>query len=358
MNTSENILGVPSLISRDASTAIKGLMMLCIVLGHTEMLTPGYASGERSFLYYWLYSFHVFIFFILPIIYGSKKRSILGGKLVDFQSVKEDLIHNFVKIGVPYFWFFLLSALIYIFVGKGEFNFFGLLYAFFFGNEPLIDKYIGFNFMWFMPAMLALLAIKSVWYHSALIVRKIIVSVAVVLWVLVIFKVITRYQVGMYVPFALSQGFCFIIYGLIARWIIERHIPNNRLVPTMLALIAVMLVLLYFVHFERSLRSIVLVDVSAAIRLVMPISIFLLLYCWRNILAKLRLLRFIGRYSLQIYLVHVYVINVLIMLSLQYLEPSLGLRAVVVLAATAISAGIAVVMVNNHFINCFVFPKG
>ena len=197
---------VPSLISREASTAIKGLLMLLIILGHTEMLTPNYASGERSFLYYWLYSFHVFIFFIFPFIYGNKKRAFVNGRridtdksymgwqLVDNQNVINDTKHNVIKLGVPYFVFFLFSALVFVVAGKGEFNVGGMLYAFFFGNEPLIDKYAGFNYLWFLPAMLALLFLKSILYNSTLIVKRIIIVISVVLWGLTIFKFFTRYE--------------------------------------------------------------------------------------------------------------------------------------------------------------------
>lgn len=81
----------PSLISRDASTAIKGLLMLLIVFGHTGMLTTNFVTGDRTILWHWLYSFHVYVFLILPFIYGySKKEDVSGSnsgkeKCVDLQ---------------------------------------------------------------------------------------------------------------------------------------------------------------------------------------------------------------------------------------------------------------------------------
>lgn len=64
----------PSLISRDESTAIKGLLMLLIVFGRTGMLTTDFATGSRTFFWNWLYSFHVYVFLILPFIYGYKRN--------------------------------------------------------------------------------------------------------------------------------------------------------------------------------------------------------------------------------------------------------------------------------------------
>ena len=347
----------PSLISRDASAAIKGFMMLLIIWGHTEMMTPNYALGERTLLYYWLYSFHVYIFFILPFIYGSKNGQYDNkdeGHLIELSFIRAELKHNIIKIGVPYFWFFCLSALAFILSGKGEFNPIGVLYAFVFGNEQLMDKYIGFYFMWFLPAMLSLLTIKSVWYHSSMSIRRIIIAISAIIWLLFILNVVTRHQIGMYVPFALSQAFCYIIYGLSCRWIIERQKPKKRLIPTTVLLV----LLLTFLLFCSDGLNHNVVNMTATIRLIMPIAIFILLYSSRHILEKSSLLRFIGKYSLQIYLVHVFVINVLFMLSVRFLEPSLILRVAIYVLATAFSSAIAVFLVKTPVFNKLLFPKG
>lgn len=66
---------VQSLIAREASTAIKGLLMLLVVFGHTSLLTTDYSTGDKTFLWKWLYTFHVYIFFILPFIYGYKHKT-------------------------------------------------------------------------------------------------------------------------------------------------------------------------------------------------------------------------------------------------------------------------------------------
>lgn len=127
---------VPSLITRDESTAIKGLLILLIVFGHTGMLTTNFATGERTFFWHWLYSFHVYIFLILPFIYGYHRKDSTdtstegSGKYVDIKQVINDLKHNLVKIGVPYCWFFLFSAIIFVTVGGGQFDLKGMLYAF------------------------------------------------------------------------------------------------------------------------------------------------------------------------------------------------------------------------------------
>ncbi len=348
-----------SLISREASTAIKGLLMLLIVFGHTGWITTDFATGNRTFFWHWLYTFHVYVFLILPFIYGYTRKSVVAEKtqvdkirFIDIQNVVNDLKHNLVKIGVPYCWFFLFSAIVFVTVGGGQFDFKGTLYAFFFGNEPLMDKYIGFNFMWFLPAILALMTLKSVYYNSNKTIKIVIVSISIVLWTLAIFKVVSQYIVGMYVPFALSQAFYFIILGLIARYIVEKQWPTKILMPIVVLLLCAITVLLYYRYVIRTI-----IDLYTAIRLVMPILMFLFLYGIRDLLTKSRILKFIGTYSLQIYLVHVFVINMLLVLFTHFAEQSIGLGIVIYVLALAISSGLALIMVKVPFIKKVLFPN-
>ncbi len=354
----QNIHEVPSLISRDVSTAIKGLLILLIVFGHTGWITTDFATGNRTFFWHWLYSFHVYIFLILPFIYGYSKKShvsdkpIAGGKYINIQQVKNDLGHSLIKIGVPYCWFFLFSAIVFVTIGGGLFDFKGVLYAFFFGNEPLMDKYIGFNFLWFLPAMLALMTLKSVYYNSNKTIRIIIISISIVLWVLAIFKIIPKYTVGMYVPFAISQAFYFIILGLSARYIIEKQWPRKILMLFVVLLIGVLTVLLYY---RSEIHTII--NLYTTIRLVMPILMFLFLYGIRDLLAKSRILKYIGTYSLQIYLVHVFVINALVTLFTHFTKPSICLGVIIYVLTLGISLGLSIVLVKVPFIKKIVFPN-
>lgn len=350
--SSKSIITTASLISKDASTAIKGLLMLLIIFGHSGMLTTDFATGQKTFFWHWLYTFHVYVFFILPFIYGYQRQNECGWSGARY--VVKDLKHNLIKIGVPYCWFFLFSAIIFVFVGGGTLDLKGMLYAFVFGNEPLMDQYIGFNFMWFLPAMLSLMTLKSVWYNSKPIVRYVIVFVSIVLWVLAIIKVLPQYTLGMYVPFAISQAFYFILWGLLARWLTEKRFSPYMQLPVVLLLIGACTVLLYYSKaFAGSVVAVWIIP-----KLVMPVLMFLLLYSMRNQLGKSKVLKFIGAYSLQIYLVHVFVINALSMLFLHFTKESIGLGVVIYVLTLLISIGLALVMVKVPIINRVLFPKG
>lgn len=348
--------GAPSLISRDASTAIKGLLMLLVVFGHTYLLTTDFSTGEKSFLWYWLYTFHVYIFFILPFIYGHKREPIdtnRGGYYVDYQQVILDVKRSIIKIGVPYTWFFILSAIIYVVVGDGQFDIKGLLYTFFWGNEPLIDQYIGFNFMWFLPAMLSLLVLKSVYYNSCKSIRIAIVGISVVLWSIVILNYTSLYIIGMYIPFAISQAFFFIILGLTSRYILQQNWSAHYQMPIILLLIVGLSALL--LHSDDIQTQIC---IPRVLRLCMPILAFLLLYSIQNILTKSKLLKLVGTYSLQIYLLHVFVLNALTQFFLHFTNPSVGLGILIYSMSLLICCVIAKIFSNVPLINRVVFPKG
>lgn len=348
-----DIRKVPSLISRDASTAIKGLLMLLIVFGHINLLTTDFATGNKTFIWHWLYTFHVYVFLILPFIYGYNKRSGVSEKqtekCIDLHQVIIDLKHNLIKIGVPYCWFFLFSAIVFVIIGGGRFDLKGMLYAFFFGNEPLLDKYIGFNFMWFLPAMLALTTLKSIYYNSNKTTKIVIISISIVLWLLTIFKVISQSKVGMYVPFAISQAFYFIVLGLVSRHIVEKKRPIYYRLPVILILISGLTMLGYYYNTH-------LISIWTTLRLAMPILMFLLLYNICDILIQSKLLMFIGSYSLQIYLVHVFVINAFELFFSRFVKQSIGLGIFIYVLALGFSCGLALVMVKIPFFKTLLFP--
>ena len=96
-------------------------------------------------------------------------------------------------------------------------------------------------------------------------------------------------------------------------------------------------------------------NVNIVVHLFMPILAFLFLYGMRNLLGKSKILKFIGTYSLQIYLVHVYVLNALSLIFMHFAQQSIGLGAVIYVLALAISTGLALVMVNVTVINRLLF---
>ena len=69
------------------------------------------------------------------------------------------------------------------------------------------------------------------------------------------------------------------------------------------------------------------------------------------------MLKFIGIYSLQIYLVQVFVVNALSVLFLHFTDESIGLGVVIYVLTLLISVGLSLLMVKVPIINKILFPK-
>lgn len=276
------------------------------------------------------------------------------GQVVDTQPVIKDLKHVVIKIGVPYCWFYLFSAIIFVVVGAGKMDLGGMLYAFFFGSEFLMNKYIGFDFMWFLPAMLALMSLKSVWYNSKQIIRNTIILISFILWCLTIFKILQQSIVGQFVPFAISQTFYCIILGVTVRWVLEKQFPAKWQMLVVILLIGICTALLYY-NSELSRPNL---NVRKIVQLFMPILAFLFLYGIRNILGKFKVLKFIGKYSLQIYLLHVYVLNFLSAFLLHFTQQSIGLGLMVYVITLILCSCVALIMTKIPIFNKVLFPQG
>lgn len=346
-----------SLIGRDESSAIKGLLMLLIIFGHTSMVTTDFATGERTYLWNWLYTFHVFVFFLLPFIYGYKCRGMYNCKpsraCIDYKEVAIDFKHNFIKLLIPYVWFCVISGTLFISIGGGAFNPNGMIYAFLFGEQSALGQYFGFNLLWFLPAMLALLTLRSIYYNSNKYVEISIVVISLLLWCFWFFWVFDIKVAGTYVPFAISQGFYFIIFGLMARWLVEKRWPNKYkyVIPVVLLMIVVLTLIDWKPIILPSFR------LYAVMRMLMPVLVFMVLYEFRNLLSKSKLLKLIGTYSLQIYLIHVFIINALSVLFLHFTKESVGWGVVIYVLTIFVSILLAMVMVKVPIINKILFPK-
>lgn len=360
MSKSLLTIGEDSLISREASVAIKGFLMLLIIFGHVGMLTTKYTTGDTTFFRDWLYTFHVHVYMILPFIYGYHRRdetniSInnkvnLNTRLVDAKPFLMDLRCNLIRIGIPFCWFFAFYSLTYFISGFGDFNPYGVAKAFLYGSQPLLMKYIGFALLWFLPAMLALTTLKSLWYNSLHQIKAIILCASIIFWVFLLFSLVERDMLTNNIPFGLAYGLYYLLIGVSTRWVLENY-NIRRLIPWTLLGLLVLSVCFYY-RWQFPLNPYWLIC------LLMPALVFFALYSIGEELSKFRLLYFLGTYSLQIYLVHVFVINVLQIVLLHFTHQSILLGIVIYVLALIISAGLSILMMKIPLVNRIVFPKG
>ena len=264
-----------SYLTIDQSSAIKGVLMLLIMLGHNHILAP---IGGQLFQY--LYNFHIFGFFILPFLYN---RNIPWDK--------KKAINGFIKIWVPYIVFFIFCYLLYhVVVLKDRIDAVKMLYGLVNANERTIKDIAGFGFLWFLPAYYSMSLFMMLFVKPNKYAYIIILLVGILLNYNLSF---TRNYLYTNIPFALVQGFYYFTFGFITKLLLDK-IKNVQYIGS---LIFIVISILYWNHKIEDIRYL------------FPISGFLLIYSISNPLAKIPLLVEIGKLSFPIYLIHVIVYN-------------------------------------------------
>ena len=331
-------------ISKDASNAIKGLLIVLVVLGHNSILCHKWVGCEISSSYfYWrlLYTFHVYCFFVLPFLYNT--HSYRRGNFMKYA----------LRLLYPYLWICLLCVVLYLFILGNPFKGWKyLLQAVLYGDEKMLGENIGFNFPWFLPAMFTLLLLKDIYYSIRKAFKGVLMGIGLLLWLIVIVFDLKFSELGRYVPFALVPAFRLLPVCLITVWMVTKIRFNIKGCVWLIGVFA----LLSFLFCYFSILDITIGRM--AFYFVMPICFFLILIAFKDYLSKSRLLVALGRVSLQIYLYHVFVFNVLLVVVKHFHCPPTLLDGFIVLIITfVVSCLMAVVTIKIPFLKQCFYPQ-
>lgn len=332
-------------ISKEASNAIKGLLIVLVVLGHNSILCRVWdrcMSTGALFHWQWLYTFHVYCFFLLPFIYNKNPYR------------KGNFRKYALRLLYPYMWICAVCTMLSMAVlgnlFKGWEN---LLYAVVFGSDRLLVENMGFNFPWFLPAMFSLLLLKDFYYSSQKYVRYILLGIGLTMWAIVVSDSVKFSTLGTYVPFALVPAFRLLPVCLLTVWLVER-LQYNFMARGVTALVFVLLSVLLWVFEHYGICT-----GRMAFYFVMPVAAFLTLLQFRDWLAKSRLLAALGKMSLQIYLYHVIVFNGLLLIVKHFHCPPTSTDGIIVLILTlAVSYLGAWLTTRIPLLRKLLYPRG
>lgn len=263
-------------ISRQDSVILKGLLTILVVVGHNHIIVP-----QDSFLMTYLYTFHVVCFFILPWLYDKKKNFTLKGVGV-----------TILRSWVPYIFFFVLSLIVFTVMVRKQPDIGGIAAAFVTGSQALLKRNVGFFFLWFLPTfctftLLRLLGDKFKWAKSLII----IISICTFF-----FSLSTGKWLINNLPFGLYVALRYYIYGLVVFYLLKW----GKWTKYVGAVVFLIFTWMYW-NDIISWYNIVL----------MPVVGFMFVLSIAPIFRKQTWLQEIGKYSLPIYLLHVYVYNVI-----------------------------------------------
>jgi len=333
--------------TRSESDALKGVFILFVVLAHNAYLVP-----TATVLQHYLYQFHFFTFFILPFLYPSRRLSV---KRIN------DYIFRYY---VPYIWFYAATYITYHIVKAKSSDLLLFLVPFFSGEISGLKEATGFHFLWFLPAFAAFTLLKDIGFHSRRWVRMLFFVFGLLVHFMGFYGGPGYYSLRTVVPLAIVQAFYFYPIAYITLLLL-RYIPHFRLLPEHPPVYRVYCVLLAaFIFFLLSFDfafdgKLGASSPVAEIRnMLLPVFFFIIFYFSRVVWSGSKLLKAIGKFSLQIYLLHVFVYNILVIFAAELsTNMNLALGALLFLLTLIISYIVAYYVNSTLLIRKIVFPR-
>lgn len=318
-----------SLISRRDSTMLKGLLILLIVLGHNGILMGKVPGLTVTTFNDYLYHFHVYLFLMLPFLYNIPKSNC--------QRIKKDFVHLYK----PYVLMCLALLFINVFVMKEDFNLSAIAYAFLSGNELLLRSSIGGSFPWFMPVMFTLLLFRNYFFVNK---KRLAVMFVLSATAFVFIRVQNEFSIYGF-PYIIMGGTVAVTYFSLAvccRYIYEKY-NTCRYFNIISVIVFIISTFIFFLapNFPKEFMNIVS-------WIMLPISS---LYTFILFVQKVKnkymgkTLEYLGRESLPIYMIHVFVYNALLMV-VQKLQISLDVMSGIIVLALTIMLTILIIYLS------------
>lgn len=347
-------------LSKDESTAIKGLLIFIIILGHNAILTNSVGCIQP-----YLYLFHVKIFFILPFFYRTQTISF-----------KDCVKKNFIRLYYPFLLFFFLLSILYYFMnstivdpnkianGLDNIQNKTLLYyiiTVITGNSYLIDHFTGYQFLWFLPVIFALMIVKNyIQDKKALKTASIIVGLFlyVILYTMKTDQAtqLLRFNVMLFSPFAILQGIAMFFLGYTCSTIILCDKFSKNITRTFSFVFIILSVFLLY-KLNQDPQFIKTFKYAPVIKFVIPYLFMGLLYIIKRPLSKISVLLKLGELSLPIYIFSTLICTIfyLIFNRLNAITPLYGIIAQILI--TVISYYLALSIQRIPLIRKKLFPR-
>lgn len=283
--------------------AVKGVFILLIVAGHNTILTTKALPGIQGLLY----DFHVHAFLILPFVVPSRSLT------------RKSFADRSVRYLTPYLWFYTLAGLLYWAMGLSSdpamwpisFVLGGLI-----GSSQLLDYASGFELFWFLPCLLTVTTLRSLYQQAG---PRLRLSLLLASMTSLAFLGGMPQWVKIYQPLGILIALAVMPMALATRWFCIHSVfrsPRRAILPSALVFSA-MVYLAWSAESHVNLAALKHPTIAdpflLLLHLVLPIAAFVLAWSTFQTLPRFHLLEICGRHSLIIYLSHSLVFQFLLM---------------------------------------------
>ena len=335
----------------------KGILICLIVLGHNYFFSASFPE-----LFSFVYGFHVISFLLIPFLFLSPKFGQPNAQR------RTDLCEKLIRILVPHLWFLALAASMFcaLNIVLGDSHFFpwlrDLFVALLVQQETNFRATVGTGLLWFLPAY-ALQAVLIWRYRSFDKLQRRVVILLAVTWHLIFGAMpISNYPL----PWSLSVvSYLFFIGLLIGE--INKWISWSSKID---AMIIVAWVICSYLVLENKFFHPLAGDIRYPISILNPLElllqdgfIVLSFYALLRIASRARvnILEVLGRYSLQIFLIHSFVWQILWRSVLDRREPDSPATSFLLLVTSYLVTIIATLLlaeaVKRSPMQRFLFPR-
>ena len=288
---------IVSIISRRDSTLVKGILILLIILGHNGILMDKCDGMTPNQFNNYLYSFHVYLFFMLDFLYDVPQLTSFRFK------------HYFRKIYKPYFILILILLVLRLFQNIKQIDFYEVGMAVITANQYALKDNLGAYFPWFLPSLFTMLCLRDwILNNKKRWVKFLVFGLSLGFLFIKIFC--GTHLIGN-CDFFICGSYVAITYfslGLLGRILYEKMLTYSLLFRI---LIIILFILSTIYYFNASQDHLFYFNAY----FILPLSSFLSLLTIVQYIKDNKVVDFflyIGKYSLPIYMIHVFIYNIVL----------------------------------------------
>jgi fucose 4-O-acetylase-like acetyltransferase len=319
---------VTSLDTVDGRNFAKGLLIFCIIIGHNKIAQDYFPLLPFPILYFW----HVQTFFVIP---SPNREKTNPRKLIDY----------LVRYLTPYFAFTLAIYFVELATGSSSLSFPNSLLALIAGSAAALQPAIRLVVFWFLPTLASFTLARAIianvpkpsrWF--AYVISVLLGTAIAIAGPLQVYSILPL-NIGI-IPYlifaALISDNLFLLYRKMDAW-------RGTLAIFSLLLLSLSAIFLTKTHdvINISYYRLGKTPLAIAIGLFAPALTLLVLAELARVARSIVFLQSLGKYSMQVFLLHQFFQIPLCLLTIKILKPNHSLPASLISLAISVSVTVS-----------------